>query len=241
VEVATGQTQRMEISLLKTNLGVVGDDLAWVATHNKYAGIVGPTPRMPDGKPDFSGVWQGNFDPNPEKPVMQPWAAAMVKEREANDFRDQPPSFCLPSPFPAIPIIYKFIQTNSLLVQLFEAEPHYRQVFIDGRSHPKDLDPTWTGHSIGHWDGDTLVVDTIGFNDKSWLPDGLPHTEKLRVVERFRRPDLAHLNIDIVIEDPETLVKPWQLHMVWRLAPGEEIIEFICNENNKYQENIGLK
>ena len=136
-----------------------------------------------------------------------------------------------PSPFPGAPLPYKIVQTPSLVVQLFEGG--FRQVFLDGGGHPQDPDPTWRGHSIGRWEGDTLVIDTVGFNDKAWLPAFLPHTEQLHVVERYHRPDLAHLNIDVSIEDPGTFTKPWQLHMVWTLAPGEEIGEFIC-ENNKY-------
>jgi hypothetical protein len=129
------------------------------------------------------------------------------------------------------------------MVQLFEQEPHYRQIFLDGREHPKDLDPTWMGHAVGRWEKDTLVVDTVGFNDKSWIlfGAGLPHTERLHMVETYRRPDLAHLTIDLTLEDPGTFTKPIEHHMTWQLAPGEEILEYICNENNKFQENAGLK
>ena len=241
VPVQAGQTLRLDIQLVKDNLGVIGDDLAFLTIRNKYAGLTGPTPRTADGKTDLSGVWQGNFDPDPEAPAALPWASAVVEERMTNHFRDMPPASCLPDPIPINPVMYKFIQTPSLLLQLFEFEPKYRQVFSDGRTHPEDLDPTWMGHSIGKWEGDTFVVETIGFNDSSWLPDGYPHTERLRVIERFSRPDLAHLNVDVTIDDPGTFTTPWQLHMVWELAPGEEILEFICNENNKYHENIAIQ
>lgn len=113
-------------------------------------------------------------------------------------------------------------------------EPHFRQVFLDGREHPKDPDPTWQGHSIGKWEGDTLVIDTVGSNDKNWLPNALPHTEKLHTIERYRRRDFAHLTVDVTIDDPDTLTKPWQLHTTWTLAPGEEMIEGVC-ENNHYR------
>src|SRR5439155_543208 len=111
-----------------------------------------------------------------------------------NSLRDSPTALCLPGwVIPAQPILYKFVQTPALIVLLFELEPHNRQIFMDGRSHPADPDPTWVGHSVGKWEGDTLVVDTIGYNDRSWLPTAIPHTEKLHVIERYRRPDLAHL------------------------------------------------
>jgi len=123
---------------------------------------------------------------------------------------------------------------------LFEFVGGFRQIFLDGRKHPADPDPTWLEHSIGRWEGDTLVIDTIGVNDRSWLPAFLPHTEMLHVIERYRRPDLAHLNIDVSIEDPGTFTKPWQLHMVWTLAPREQIEEAVC-ENNKYIEKTRPK
>jgi hypothetical protein len=233
--VVAGQSLRLDIRLEWFDLGTVGDD-TFLTLHNKYAGLTGPAPRTPDGKPDFSGMWNGNRDPNPETPATMPWVEAVMKERRGNAFRDTPTSYCLPgSPFPASPLLYKVIQTPALLVFLFEDDPHYRQVFLDGRAHPKDPDPTWLGHSVGKWESDTLVIDSVGFNDRTWLPDGLPHTDKLRVTERFRRPDLAHLQVDVTMEDPGTLTKPWLYHMVWELAPGEEMLEYICTENNQYR------
>jgi hypothetical protein len=97
------------------------------------------------------------------------------------------------------------------------------------------------GHSIGKWEGDTLVIDTIGYNDKGWLSNNMPHTDKLHVVERYRRPDLGHLNIDITFEDPGTFVKPWHMHVVWELTPQEEVLEYVCTENNRFRENVGSK
>jgi hypothetical protein len=108
-----------------------------------------------------------------------------------------------------------------------------RQVFLDGRRHPADPSPTWLGHSIGTWDHDTLVVDTIGFNDKGWLDNtGRPQTERLHVVERYRRPDLGHLEVEITIDDPGAYTRPWKIRRSLQLAPGEEIQEYICNENH---------
>jgi hypothetical protein len=244
VVVEAAKTLTLNIALMPNNFGIVGDDQAFVQMLNKYAGIKGPAPRMPDGKPDFSGIWLANVDPNPEPASMLPWAVAELNRRREANFAGMPTASCLPTdPTLTLPVFYKIIQTRSLLVHLFEQDPHYRQVFLDGRGHPNDPDPTWMGHSIGKWDKDTLVIDTTGLNDKSWLLQGtwLPHSEMLHIVERYHRPDLAHLNIDVTLEDPGAFVKPVERHVTWQLAPGEELLESVCNENNKFQENAGLK
>jgi hypothetical protein len=240
--VQAGQTLHQDFALeWSANLGTVGDD-TFLTIRNRYAGLKGPTPRTPAGKPDFSGMWNGSEDPHREQPSALPWALAIQKERFENSFKEAPSGFCLPGEvFPSAPLLYKFVQTPTLLLQLTEDVTPIRQIFLDGRGHPKDPDPSWKGHSIGRWEGDTLVIDTVGFNDKSWLTDGLPHTEKLHVVERYRRPDLAHLEIDVTMEDPGTLTKPWNLHMSWELAPGEELIEYVCTENNQYRSPAATK
>jgi len=243
VVVQAGKAMLLDIALRKMNQGIVGDDNAYLAIHNKYANVRGPTPRTPNGRPDLSGIWNANVDPNPVPVSLLPWAADVMKVRVATNFRDQPSNVCLPDdPTPTLPLLHKFVQTRTLMVQLFEQEPHYRQIFLDGREHPKDADPTWMGHSIGKWEKDTLVIDTTGFNDKTWIlfGEGLPHTEMLHMVERYRRPDLGHLTIDLTLEDPGTFTKPIERHMTWELAPGEEILESICNENNKFESNAGI-
>ena len=243
VVVQAGKAMLLDIALRKMNQGIVGDDNAYLAIHNKYANVRGPTPRTPDGRPDLSGIWNANVDPNPVPVSLLPWAADVMKVRVATNFRDQPSNVCLPDdPTPTLPLLHKFVQTRTLIVQLFEQEPHYRQIFLDGREHPKDADPTWMGHSIGKWEKDTLVIDTTEFNDKTWIlfGEGLPHTEMLHMVERYRRPDLGHLTIDLTLEDPGTFIKPIERHMTWELAPGEEILESICNENNKFESNAGI-
>ncbi len=241
LDVRDGQTLRVDIRLeWPLNLGTVGDDY-YLTIRNRYAGLTGPTPRMVDGKPDLSGVWQGSADLNPEPASPQAWAAAVASERIQNNLKDMPTGYCLPGfNIAGRPLLYKIVQTPSLIVQLFEMDPHFRQFFLDGRTHPKDPDPTWQGHSIAKWDGDTLIVDTVGFNDKNWLPNALPHTEKLHTIERFRRPDLAHLMVDVTLDDPGALMKPWQLHTIWTLAPGEEIMEGVC-ENNQYRSPPPVK
>jgi hypothetical protein len=112
--------------------------------------------------------------------------------------------------------------------------PGLRQIFLDGRGHPPDSNPTWQGHSIGRWEGDALVIDTTGYNDKAWLSlSGIPHSEKLHTIERIRRPDYGHIEVEITMEDSEAFSGPWKRTFTATLAPPEEeILEFICNENN---------
>jgi hypothetical protein len=201
----------------------------------------GPVPRMADGRPDLSGVWLRPRVVDAGTPEMLPWAAALAKQRAADNFKDMPSARCLPMGVSLLsPYLAKFIQTPSVLVIIQEAEGGSTiQVFLDGRDHPKELQPTWRGHSIGSWEGDTLIIDTVGFNDEGWLDGrGTPRTEKLHVIQRIRRMDLGHLEIETRVDDPGTFVKPWTSRVVTDLAPGEEIQELICNENNIYFERI---
>ena len=239
--VRAGQTLRADIKMpWGPNLGIPGDDPS-LFLRNKYAGQSGPVARTVDGKPDFSGVWNSNDDPNPEEPSMLPWATALSKKWMEDNFRDGPSGFCLPGgPLITGPLLYKIIQTPTLFLTLTEDVVAVRQAFLDGRGHPKDLSPTWMGHSIGHWEGDMLVIDTVGMNDKSWL-NIYPHTEQLHLIEHYRRTDFAHLQVDITIEDPGAFTKPWTIHSVWNLAPGEEIGEYVCNENNRDTQHLSVK
>ena len=129
----------------------------------------------------------------------------------------------------------KLVQTDSVLVMLFEGDvPGFRQVLLDGRDHPKDLNPTWQGYSVGKWEGQTLVIDTIGFNDKAWLSQfGHPRTEQLRLTERLRRDDLGHLDVEVTVDDPGAYVRPWVVEKSYELNPADEILEYICSENNR--------
>jgi hypothetical protein len=195
----------------------------------------GPTPRTVDGKPDLSGVYYGPRANAMPKPDLLPAAANLVKRNEENLQRDSVSARCLPTgPLRLSPLV-KVVQTPALLLLIVEEEtPGYRQVFLDGRGHPKQFNPAWYGHSIGRWEGEALVVDTVGFNDRGTLsPEGVPHSERMHMTERFRRPDLGHLEVETVIEDPDVFATPWKMTRVATLAPGEEIMEFICNENNK--------
>jgi ketosteroid isomerase-like protein len=195
----------------------------------------GAAPRTLDGKPDLSGVWLRPRTVDPGRPEMLPWAVALLRERTEDNLKDAPAARCLPMGVSLLgPILTKFVQTHALLVLIQEAPAGSTiQVFLDGREHPKDQDATWGGHSIGTWEGDTLVVDSVGFNERGWLDAiGRPRTEKLHVVDRIRRPDFGHLEIETTMDDPGTLMRPWTLRRVSDLAPGEEIRELLCNENN---------
>ena len=193
-----------------------------------------PGPRLAhrEGKPDLSGVWYAQRTVDPGKPEPLPWADALQRERAANNSKDAPGAHCLPRGLTNAGALfpYKLVQTPALLVMLFEDDtPSHRQVFLDGRGHPKDPNPNWMGHSIGHWEGDTLVVDTVGFNDESWLDNiGHPHTEMLHITERLHRVDLGHLEIEFTIEDPGTYSKPWVIKRVADLDTNDEIGEYVC-------------
>ena len=240
VVVRAGESRRVDLRLpWGSNLGTLGDDPILLLNDFRERAAVptGPTPRTREGQPDLSGIWINVNNPDAPPPPLQPWAAEVLRQRMENNSKDYPGGFCLPANASSITraFPYKFVQTPSLIVVIHESDtPGLRQIFLDGRPHPADWNPTWQGHSIGHWDGDTLVVDTIGFNDKAWLSlSGIPHTEKLHTVERIRRPDYGHIEVEITMEDSGAFTGPWKRTFTATLAPpGEEIMEFICNENN---------
>jgi hypothetical protein len=238
--VDAAQTLRLNIQLQDfLSLNTAGEDrefFAGMTTRHKTA--AGPTPHMANGKPDFSGVWLGTLLQDAGKPELTPSAQALFKERIGNNMKDVPSSRCQPNGVTLYGIIftYRVVQTPTYLVMIAEHdEPHYRQIFLDGREHPKDLAPTWLGHSIGRWEGDTLVVDTVGFNGQAWIDlEGHPFTEKTHITERYRRPDLGHLEVEFTIEDPSAYAKPWTIKRTSDLAPkAEEVQEYICTENNR--------
>jgi carboxypeptidase family protein len=246
VVVQASQTLRLDLRVVDNSLNTLGEDRAYFAGLDApHATRDGPTPRTPDGKPDLSGVWWEPRVVDIGEATVLPWAAAVMKERTANLAKDLPRTRCLPN---ATTLLGRFgvnrlVQTPALLVVLTEADvPGYREIFLDGRGHPKDLDPTWTGHSIGKWEGDTLVVDTVGFNDKSWLADLpsviMPHSEMLHLTTRFRRPDLGHLETEVTFNDLGTFTKPLKMKAISDLAENEDVQEWICNENNQDVEHL---
>jgi hypothetical protein len=216
--------------------------LSPLAFGQSAAGTAKPTPRTSDGKPDFNGLWgpDHNFIYDITSALkkgdvlpLQPWAEKVTKERMSNA---DPEARCLPAGVPRMaPYPWKIVQQPQLMVFLFEGNIHtYRQIFMDGRGHPTDPDPTWYGHSIAKWEGDTLVVDSIGFNDKFWFDFAAhPHTEKLHITERYRRPDYSHLDYEVVIDDPGAYTRPFTMYGHSPLVEDSEIIEYICNEDNQ--------
>jgi hypothetical protein len=208
-----------------------------------------PAPRAADGKPDLSGVWQADgqtyfFDLaaglKPEDVAMLPWARALQQQREANLHGDDTLARCMPHGVPRINtnglFPFKIVQTGTLVVLLYEQLNLFRQVFLDGRTLESDVNPTWLGYSTGRWDGDTLVVDTKGFNDKTWLDTqkGRPASDALHVVERFRRPKFGDLEVVATIDDPKAYSKAWTTTTQhFKLQPATDLLEFVCAENEK--------
>ena len=227
-----------------------------------------PAPRLPDGKPDFSGIWHagnpnrcvpggfiqcgteiggsplgGNLGRNlPDGLPYQPWAAKLAKERLADDSRDDPHVRCLPDNPPrawTLPHLTKAVHTPKLLVLLYEVNAMYRQIFIDGRSLPVDPNPGWNGYSVAHWEGDTLVVETAGFRDGLWIDmGGSPMSDAAKMTERIRRPDFGTLELEITIVDPKTYTRPFTVNLTQNLEVDTELIDEFCLENEKSYERM---
>ena len=233
VAVSADKPLKIDVRLGETNLGAIGDDAFAAAALDRRPTPTGPTPRTRDGHPDLTGVWAPTRLVEMGKYEMLPWAVEEMKRPG----RMSPNAYCLPQgPVLGGNVPFKFVQAPKTIVALTEDIFTYRQIHMDGRGHPKDGDPTWMGHSIGHWEGDTLVVDSANFNNKSLTPLGRPHTDKLHLIERFRRPDEGHLEYEMTIDDPGTYTKPWTLRFTSKLLAGEEIGEYICTEN---EQDIG--
>jgi hypothetical protein len=158
--------------------------------------------------------------------------------------KDAPRANCLPDPFVYYHVTdyARLVQTPGLIVVLYQGSTNsiYRTIFTDGRELPKDPNPTWLGYSVGHWDGDTLVVDTAGFNDTSWLDvEGHPHTEALRITERFHRRDFGHMDLDVTIDDPKAFTRPFSLKIPKTLAPDTELLETVCENDRSVRHMLG--
>jgi len=216
---------------------------------------VGPTPRLADGHPDLGngkGSWNprvianlagvGDRNRSPVEHVVdvpfQPWARGVYEERQRNLQQHDPESKCLPPGIPrlmATPFPFQIFQQSDRVLFVFEGGAHvWRAIFTDGRAHPKDPNPSFLGDSVGHWEGDTLVVDAIGFNEATWLDQaGHPHTEALHIAERFTRTNEATLHYEVTIDDPQAYTKPWTTSYTIPWASGAELLEYICQENNK--------
>jgi hypothetical protein len=168
---------------------------------------------------------------------FQPWAAELHRQRVANNSQDNPDAHCLPLGVMQLHTHgqpRKMIQTPGGIVIIYEANSGLRQIFTDGRPLPKDAEPWWYGYSVGKWEKDTLVVESTNFRDLGWLDvEGSPLTESGKIVERFRRPDYGHLEIEVTIDDPKAYTKPWTVTVYQRILPDTELIEFVCQENER--------
>jgi hypothetical protein len=207
-----------------------------------------PSPRdaqSPDDKPGDQAAISGSRQmanigvdlPGGGLPY-QPWLIPIVKERTANDAIDDPHIRCLPDNFIrayGLPHLLKFVHSPSLLVVLNEMNAGYRQVFTDGRPLPRNPNPSWQGYSSAKWSGDTLVIDTIGLRDDTWIDwRGSVVTEAAKVREEMRRPDFGHLEVKVTVDDPKAYTKPWTVTLKQRIVPDTELIDEICLENEKF-------
>jgi hypothetical protein len=227
-----------------------------------------PAPRGPDGRVILgatlgsAGVWQGDgrlaINPNSYEPrsnqnalihidaiPLQPWARAIVGFRHAEYLKFEPHARCKASGGPrefVTPYGFEIVDMPELQrVYMFDiGGPHsFRVIYMDGRSHPANLIPSYYGHSVGHWEGDTLVVDAVGFNEKFWMNrDGLPHTDRLHLTERFTRTDLRTLKYDVTVDDPGAYTAPWTSGFSLRWTDGQELFEYSCQDNNRFPDAV---
>ncbi len=205
-------------------------------------GKAGPAPRLADGKPDLSGPWEPNairenvrLDATGVVIPFRPEAKAIYDQRLATLGKDDPEARCLPPGVPRLtttPYPFRFLQVPGLIVIIYEGGSQtFRQIFSDGRGHSKFAEELWNGDSIGHWEDDTLVVETIGFNEKTWIDAaGVPHSKDMKVTERIRRLDAENMEIVSTIDDSSMYTKPWSFTTYPKRLHGE-ILEYICNEN----------
>ena len=224
-----------------------------------------PAPRTSDRKPDLTGIWLisrqrnaapatpvpsgtgngglRNFLPAGETIPFQPWAEDLYKQRVATNGIGLPSEHCLPHGLPGammIPIAFQMVQTPKQLTVLFEEFNYYRRILTDGRDLPEIMYPTWFGYSVGKWDKDTMVIDTVGFNDKTWLDiSGYPHTESLHTTERFTRPDFGHMDLVVTIDDPKAYTKPWTPTLHFVLQADYEMLEHVCDNERDSVHMVG--
>jgi len=208
--------------------------------------LAAPAPRTADGKPDLSGLWQRispkyyeNIAADLKPGDVQPWAQDLVQSRKENLHKEHMSLQCLPwGPSYSTSIrMAKIVQTPGLIVMLDDALI-YRQIFMDGRKLETDPNPSWMGYSVGHWDGDTLVVESNGYTDRTWLDrDGHAHTEALRMTERYRRRDFGHMDIEVTLNDPAVYARPWTVALQANFVPDTELLEAVCNESTAGREH----
>ena len=233
-------------------------------TRDGQPDLSAPAPRTREGKADLSGLWLPDSGPRgtkgigdtvrspyflditadmkPEEVPFQPWAAAEYKRRVERGSQDDPTARCQPTGVPALntyPMPSKIIQTPELIVILYENNTDFRQIFVDGRSQPRDPNPTWMGYSVGRWEGDALVVDSNGYTDRSWLDfGGHPHTESLRITERYTRTTVGRIDMQVTMTDPKAYARPIRFSMPKKLQADTELLESVCENNAKSLERM---
>lgn len=177
-----------------------------------------------------------------EEPLL-PAAAESLRRRAPEFSRISPLSHCMPEGMPLVemaPAPYKIVQTPGLTVMLYERDTTYRQIYTDGRKLPEDPEPTWLGYSVGKWEGDTLVVESNGFNDRGWLDArGHNHTESLHLTERFHRIDFGHMEVRLTFDDPKTYSRPFTVTLKQHLMADTDLLESFCAENEKDAGHVG--
>ena len=213
----------------------------------------------PSGSP---GIWAGDgrlavnpksYEPNSTRnaPIhidaipLQPWARALTNARHAEVLRFEPHARCKPSGGPrefVTPYGFEIVDLPDIkrVIVLDIGGPHsFREIYMDGRAHPKNLKPSYYGHSVGHWEGETLVIDAVGFNEKFWMSrDGLPHTDQLHLIEKFTRTDFNTLKYEVTVDDPGAYTAPWTSGFSLRWSEGIEVFEYMCQGNNFFPESV---
>jgi hypothetical protein len=209
-----------------------------------------PAPRTADGHTDISGLWvpaapyvvDDKGGSRPGQVPFQPWADALFKARFENGGRDDPSAYCLPGGVPRVDLIpypFRILAVPGRTVVLYEIYSVFREILTDGRPLPENPNPTWMGYSVGHWEEEAFVVRSSGFNGKTWIDtNGRPATPALEVLERFRRKNFGYMDLDITVVDPVTYTRPWSIRVPLHLAADTEMIEYVCNENNKYPQVV---
>ncbi|MBV8730733.1 MAG: hypothetical protein JO336_13095 [Acidobacteriia bacterium] len=227
------------------------------------ANLAAPGPRTADGRPDLSGIWavECNIygrdacftrsiffdlakDLKPDDVQMTPWAAGLAMQRQSRNHVDDPYGYCMPPGFPRIDYAggaFKILPSSGVTAFLYETLVGltFRQVFTDGRPLPAPAEPSWLGYSVGYWDKDTFVVDTVGLKDGGWIDTqkGRPNSDALHVTERFRRTDFGHMDLAITIDDPKAYLKPWTATTKLFLQPDTELLESFCDSHGKTMEH----
>jgi hypothetical protein len=208
-----------------------------------------PAPKTADGKPDLSGAWDTagvkyfmDLAADGVEAPLLPSAAALYKQRLALLQKGHPSERCIghgPTDYATLPAPRRFVQTPTMIAVLYESYNHFRQIFLDGRALPPVTQPAYMGYSVGHWEGDTLVVETTGLDERGWLDmNGHPQTETTHITERYHRRDFGHMDLQLIIEDPNAYAKPWGVNLVLNYFADEDMIENLCENERDYSHMV---